>query len=107
MSGKLTITCAEFRPLRRNTLVGFAVVDIAELKFRIHDLALHQKGEARWAQLPAKPQVRDGNLVKDPSGKVQYWPVFEIENRAVRDAFSAAVVAAVLKHTPHAFDGSA
>ncbi len=102
---KLTVRCNDFRALRRNTLQGFAVVTIDELKLTIRDVAIHQKGDARWAQLPAKPQVKDGVLVKDAiTGKVAYATVMEFTNRAVRDAFSAAVIAAVLERMPHVFD---
>ena len=54
--------------------------------------------------LPAKPQIRNGTLVTGDDGKVQYSPVMSFESRAVADAFSAAVVKAVLEHTPRAFD---
>jgi hypothetical protein len=102
--GKLTITCQGFRPLERNTLRGFVSITIAELRLTIHDIAVHEKGESRWAQLPAKPQVRDGELVTDDAGKIQYWPIMEFASRAVRDAFSAAVIRALLEFAPAAFD---
>ena len=35
------------------------------MRLTIRDVAIHEKDEARWAQLPAKPQVKDGALVKD------------------------------------------
>jgi hypothetical protein len=101
---KLTVTCAGFHPLVRNTLRGFCSVEITELKLTIHDVAVHEKNESRWAQLPAKPQIRDGELVRDDAGKIQYWPIMEFESRAVRDAFSAAVIRSLLEFAPHAFD---
>lgn len=104
---KLTLHCTAFRPLRRNTLIGFAVVTITELKLTIRDVAIHQKGDARWAQLPAKAQLKHGALIKDAAGKTRYAPVTEFTTRRVRDAFSAAVIAALREHTPHAFDEAA
>jgi hypothetical protein len=104
-AGKLTITCESFRPLVRNTLRGFAEITIAEMRLTIRDVVVHQRGEARWAQLPAKPQVKDGALVKDATGKVQYVHIMDFDSRAVRDAFSRAVVRAVLERAPDAFDG--
>jgi hypothetical protein len=102
---KLTIRCNDFRVLRRNTLIGFAVVTIAELKLTIRDVAIHQKADSRWAQLPAKPQVKDGALIKDATtGKIADAPVMEFTNKAVRDAFSHAVIAGVLEHAPDAFN---
>jgi hypothetical protein len=103
-AGKLTVTCESFHPLVRNTLRGFAEIIIAEMRLTNHDVAVHEKGEARWAQLPAKPQVKDGALVKDPgTGKI--LPVMDFDGRAVRDAFSAAVITAVLERAPFAFNG--
>ena len=56
--------------------------------------------------MPAKPQIRDGALVKDPSsGKIAYTAVMEFDGREVRDAFSRAVVQAVLERAPEAFNG--
>jgi hypothetical protein len=103
-SGKLTITCDSFRPLHRNTLRGFCQLTISELRLTIHDIAIHEKGESRWAQLPAKPQIRDGELVRDDAGKIQYWPVLEFTSRAVRDAFSERMIEALLEFAPGAFD---
>jgi hypothetical protein len=101
---KMTITCTEFRPWQRNTLVGFAVVNINELKLTIKDISIHEKGESRWAALPAKPVLKDGTIVKDDTGKAQYVNILEFADGATRTAFSAAVVAAVLEHTPTAFE---
>ena len=95
---KFDVECQDFRPLLRNTLRGFADVRIVQMRLVIRDVAIHQKGAARWAQLPAKAQIRDGALVKDAAGKIQYWPMMEFDSRAVSDAFSRAVVVAVLKH---------
>jgi hypothetical protein len=102
---KLTVRYKEFRPLRRDTLVGFAIISIVEPKLEIPDVAIHQKGDSRWAQLAAKPQTKDGTLVKDAiSGKVQHVTILEFADRAVREAFSQAVIRAVLEHAPHVFD---
>src|SRR5262249_34945054 len=95
----------EFRPLRRDTLVGFAIISIVEPKLEIPDVAIHQKGASRWPQLAAKPQTKAGTLVKDAlSGKGQHVTILEFADRAVREAFSQAVIRAVLEHAPHVFD---
>ena len=105
MSGKLTVTSESFHPLIRNTLRGFAEISVAEMRLRIRDVAIHEKGESRWAALPAKPQIKDGTLVKDVTGKVQYVHILDFDSREVRDAFSRAVVQAVLERAPEAFNG--
>jgi hypothetical protein len=100
----MTIRCESFKPYRRNTLYGFCEIIIAELQLHIKDVALHQKGSSRWAQLPAKPQIKDGVIVKDDAGKAQYIAIMEFSGRDVRDAFSAAAINAVLERAPNAFD---
>ena len=58
-------------------------------------------GASRWAQLPAKPMLRDGRQVTDEAtGKPQYVLILELEGRETRDAFSAAVWRAVAEHYP-------
>jgi hypothetical protein len=105
--GKLTLECVEFRPLQRNTLAGFAAIRIPAMRLTILDVALHTNGEARWAQLPSKAQLRDGMLVRNEQGKTQYVPVLEFDTPGVRNAFSQAVVRAVVEHDPQAFDAEA
>ena len=102
---KLTVVCQQFKPLRRNTLVGFAQVFIPELKLSIKDIALHRKGESRWAALPAKPMLdKTGAVIRDAtSGKISYSNIFEFTDRATRDAFSNACVRAVIVIAPDAF----
>jgi lipopolysaccharide biosynthesis protein len=103
---KLTITVRDFKPLHRNTLRGFATIHINEMRLEICDVAIHQKNESNWAQLPAKPMIdRDGVVLRDrETGKIAYATVLEFDNRAVRDAFSHAVVDAVLRALPDAFE---
>jgi hypothetical protein len=100
---KLSITCTAFKRIDKNTLVGFATICIAEMHLTIKDVTVHQKGDSRWAALPARPQLdRDGAAIKK-EGKVQYFNLMEFDDRPTRDAFSAAVIAAVLEHEPGAF----
>jgi len=96
MAAKLSISCHDFKPFQRNTLRGFVSIRIAELRLDIKDIAIHAKGDSRWAALPAKPMV-------DKNGKIQYSNIFEFTDRGTRNAFSNAVVAAVLDRFPNAF----
>jgi hypothetical protein len=100
-AGRFTVACIDFRPWPKNTLCGFASIKIAEIGLTIHDVAVHQKGSARWAQPPARPQVRDGILVKDDESKILYAKIMDFDDRA---GFSAAVIQAVLEHARDAFD---
>jgi hypothetical protein len=69
----------------------------------IHEVALHERDGKTWAQPPARPWVKDGAVVLGDNGKIQYSPIIEFDRREVRDAFSRAVVAAVLAYAPNAF----
>ena len=102
----LSIECEDFRPLARNTLRGFAVIKIKEIRLKIKDVALHSKGSSTWAQLPAKSQVKNGAIVTSPDGKPVYQNILEFEDRKVSDAFSRAVVDAVLKFNPRALEAT-
>jgi hypothetical protein len=105
MSGKLTIKCVAWRALRRNSLRGFATVKIEEMRLAVHSVAVHEKNGKAWAQLPSQPWIKDGAHVKGDDGKPQYSPLFEFDSIAVHDAFSDAVVRAVLAYDPRALGG--
>ena len=97
---KFTVKVTEFRPFRRNTLRGFATVHVDELHLTLHDVAVHQHDSgARWVGLPAKPVVdASGNIKRTSDGKIEYVRLFTFDARAVSDAFSAAVIAALLDY---------
>jgi hypothetical protein len=97
---KHSLTCVAFRRVEKNTLVGFASIKIEQIRLTIHDIALHRKGSSRWAQLPARPFVRDGIHLTDDLGKAKYLVTLEFENRKVSEAFSHATWAAVLAAHP-------
>src|SRR5262245_22946381 len=101
---KLTVRCIDFKPYTRNTLRGFCDVHVAEVQLTIKDVAVHTRDGRSWAQLPAKPQVRDGVLVKDDSGKLVYFPMMTFDDREVADALSRAVLNAVLELAPGALE---
>jgi len=102
-SPRNTLACLGFRPCRKGTLVGFAIMKFNKLCLEVRDVAIHRKGNARWAQLPAKAQLdRDGQTIC--LGKVQYVNTFSFDAPAVREAFSQAAVAAVLVRYPAVFD---
>jgi hypothetical protein len=92
----MKMVCRKFQPLKRNTLVGFAEVHLVELDLTFRDVAIHTKNGREWAQPPARPQIRDGVIIKDEAGKIAYYPICEFGSREARDRFSAAVIAAIL-----------
>ena len=64
----MKIVCKKVSPLERNTLRGFAEINITDLGMTVRDVAIHTKNGSTWAAPPAKPQLRDGVAVKDDAG---------------------------------------
>jgi hypothetical protein len=106
MAMKHIITVTAFRPFRRGTLCGFATVHINELRLTVHDVAVHQQaGGACWTAMPAKALLdRDGNPRRTGAGKIEYARILNFDSRAVADAFSDAVIEALLTFNPTVFD---
>ena len=46
----------EFRPLNKNSLRGFATIELPN-GLTIRDVSLHTSNGKSWASLPAKPQM--------------------------------------------------
>jgi hypothetical protein len=57
-----------------------------------------------WAQLPARPWIKDGAVVLDDRGKIQYSPILAFDTREVADAFSRAVIKSLLEIEPDALN---
>jgi hypothetical protein len=92
----------EFVAVARNTLRGFARVRLPS-GMVLHDVAVHQKGARAWASPAAKPMIgRDGAVMRDADGKVQYAPVVSFASRERRDRFSSQVVEALHASPPEA-----
>jgi hypothetical protein len=93
-----------FKSVRKNTLRGFAEVRLPN-QLIISDILVGEANGRQWALLPSKPMVdRDGNLLREASGKIRYAQVVEWASPALRDEFSKRVVALVQAAHPDAFD---
>lgn len=104
----MNIVCRSFKAYPKNTLRGFASIMLVDVGLTILDVSLHEKNGSRWAALPSKPMIdRNGVALKDEAtGKIKYIPMLELADREHRDAFSKAVVAAVLQFDPHALEAT-
>jgi hypothetical protein len=91
------IRASNWRPLDRHSLQGFVTLTLEPSGIVLHDCTLHGKGDREWIGLPGKPQVdRDGQPRKDPAtGKALYIPVVSIPDKAARERFQTAALAAV------------
>jgi hypothetical protein len=99
---KLSIEVTAFKRFDRGTLRGFCDVVIRELRLKVHEVAVHEKGDSRWAAMPSKPWLKDGVAIRGEDGKIQYSQLFEFEAREVRYAFSREVWRALLEFDPGA-----
>jgi hypothetical protein len=92
----MQVSIEDFRSLVRNTLRGFARVRLPE-GIILHDVSIHISDGKPWASPPGRPMVgRDGRQLKDATGKPQFSPTLTFTSRADRDAFSNAIIEAVL-----------
>jgi hypothetical protein len=85
----------DFVKIERNTLRGFAKVRTPS-GIIFHDVAIHRQADTAWASPASKPLLnRDGQHLKDASGKAQWTPIVSFSSRDLRDKFSAAVLDAL------------
>ena len=75
-SGELTVACIDWRPRHKGTLCGFASIHLVEFDVTIHDVSVHRTGGVMWAALPSP---------------------LEFDSREMREAFSHAALAAVVR----------
>jgi hypothetical protein len=71
-------------------------------QLEIADVAIFEKDDRRWAQLPAE-MMRDmtGQPLKDERGKAKYRSSLKWATRELQDGFSEAVIAAIeAEHGP-------
>lgn len=105
MTAPAAVVVEEFVPLVKNSLRGFCRIKLTS-GMVLHDVAIHEKGGTAWALPSSKPMIdRDGAAKRDVNGKIQYSPVVSFASRELRDRFNTAVIDAVRRVHPEAFDG--
>ena len=98
------IRILDWRPLRRNSLLGFAKVELPS-GMVIADVTVLNGERGPWASPPSKPMLdRDGIVLRDEKGKIRYQPIIEFTSKAIRDRFSDQVTAALRASHPEAFE---
>jgi hypothetical protein len=95
----------EWRPLRRNTLHGFAVVEMPS-GLVIRDISIHQKSGKWWASLPSRPMLdAEGRQISNHAGHKQYAAVLGWRDRDLADRFSAAAIELIRAEYPADLEG--
>lgn len=105
MSGSklMPVVILEWRPMRRNSLLGFASVQLGALK--IKDVTININTGRKWAGLPAKPMIdKEGNAMRNDQGKIRYVPILEWDTKGAGDRFSESVIVALEEKYPNATD---
>jgi hypothetical protein len=93
----------DFRRVTKNTLRGFATVEMPE-GLEIKDVSVHESNGKRFALLPSKAWVEpDGTVKRNNEGRIIWLPVLSFKNDRLRHAFSDRVVEGVLAILPSAF----
>lgn len=97
------LVVADWRPLLKNTLRGFATVTLPN-GLTISEIAVHVKDQRSWASFPGKPLTgRDGTPLLDPgTGKQRYSVLLSWPDRPTANRFSGAVIDAVEAKHPGA-----
>lgn len=98
---KPSMTASNFRPLQKNTLQGFFDLTL-QSGMCIKECSWHKSTDKEWIGLPGKPQLdRDGNVRRDPNGKIIYTATVTIDDRATRERFMAQALQAVYAIADH------
>jgi hypothetical protein len=91
-----------WRPMRRNTLRGFASVTLPT-GLDIDDVAVHVSGSRSWASMPARPMLdAGGRALRDDSGKIRYAQPVRWSTHGLASTFGQKVVALVRAAHPDA-----
>jgi hypothetical protein len=84
------IRCIKFRPYQKNTLLGFADLQLVKTGIIIRGCTWHRKNDKEWIAFPAQ-------RYEDESGKTQWSPMVEFADGATeaREQFRRSAIAAV------------
>jgi len=95
----------EWRPFRRNSLRGFATIELP-IGLVIADIVICTSHGRTWASLPSKPMIDSGTgaAIRDDAGKLKYAPILSWRDRDLGDRWSNAVVELVRAAHPGALD---
>lgn len=96
----------EWRPLRRDTLHGFAKVRLPS-GLEVADIGIHARGGQTWAAPPSRPMLdQDGKALRDETGKVRYVPMIGFYNHGTRASWSRQIIKALRAQYPDALPPS-
>jgi hypothetical protein len=105
----MSIQIEKFRPVSKNTLVGFVDVQMTNIRLVIRDIAIHCFGDRVsgrwWVSLPAKPMfdAEGVPIINARTGKPDYFAFLRFDTRRAHDSFERQVLAALRSTHPEVF----
>ena len=97
-----SFVAANWRPLRKGSLIGFVSVSMPS-GITIHEISILETNGRFWASPPSKPMIdRNGVVMIDDNGKRRFAPIVEFTTREIRSRWSDAVVEALRAAFPEA-----
>jgi DNA-binding cell septation regulator SpoVG len=77
----------DWKPFEKNTLKGFVSLTLPS-GLTIHNITVHQKGDARWVSMPSR-------AYKKPDGSETWQPIIEFATKEAQKRFRDATLAAL------------
>jgi hypothetical protein len=86
----MAIRCVKFRAYEKNTLKGFADLELTNTGLVIHDCTWHEKDGKEWVGFPARSYT-------DQDGNTQWQALIEFakDAREAREQFRKQALAAI------------
>lgn len=95
---------SDWKPVRRGALRGFVTATLPSGMI-VHEISVFETNGRAWASPPSKLMIdREGHAMLDDAGKRRYSPLIEFTEKATRDRFSDAIIAALRAAHPGALD---
>jgi hypothetical protein len=92
----------DWRPLAKNTLLGFAKVQFGS-GIIISEISVHRAGTGIWASPPSRPWTKGNQLLLDDTGRPKWQQLIEFSTPGVRSSWSQQVLAALRQAHPEIF----
>jgi hypothetical protein len=86
--GKM-IECTDYRPINKNTLLGYATIYVPKWDLDLYDIAYCQKDGRRWVNFPSKVYAKDG--------ETKYSSYYRFRERINYDKFCKSIKEAIEK----------
>lgn len=84
----MSIECLDYRPVNKNSVLGYFDIRLTKQHLEIYDCVLLQKDGKRWVSMPNKPHT-------DAQGNKRYLPVVRVYEKDLQRPFMEAIKKAI------------